>query len=449
VKPATGEAIVIGASIAGLVTARVLSDHFASVALLDRDQPSTGFEPRKGVPQGRHAHFLMAAGARALEELLPGLQAEMDRDDAATIDFGNCVWHQAGGYRVTSPNTLQITSGTRPFIEGHIRQRVLAIPGIRLLSGVTADGLIFDGGRVAGVRTHDESGAHTMHADLIVDCSGRGSQAPAWLTGGGFSAPETLEVRCDMRYATILIDRQTEDLDGKSFAAILESPPGKRAAILMPVENGQWLIGITSGFGAEPPTSEAEFREIAEKLPSQEIHHVLKRRTELPAIAAHRLPSSRRRLFEDLKDSPHGFVALGDAVCSFDPVYGQGMTSAVLQARSLGTTLASTRDEASVPTRHYRQTAKILRGPWRLAVGGDFAYPECTGPKPRGTDLMNQYLYRVALASQVEPEVSDALVQVANMLIQPTDLLRPRTAARVWRGVRKFKTAAASSAVSA
>jgi 2-polyprenyl-6-methoxyphenol hydroxylase-like FAD-dependent oxidoreductase len=442
----------------GLAAARVLADHFDTVTVLDRDHatdqpPSQAHrdrvDPRKGVPQGRHAHALLAGGARAIEQLFPGIMEEMVAAGAARLDFNAGTWFQAGGRRARLLAERPVIGASRPFIEAHLRRRAAALPNVRLVAGITVTGLVHRAGRVVGVNVVEDGLARVIDADLVVDCSGRASSAPQWLQAAGYRVPEVDEVRCDMRYATMILRRRPDDIEGRTFAVIIESPPhGKRAGFVLPAEGDRWIVTIASSFGAEPPHDEASFRELAATLPSPELHELLTRADPLTPIASHRLASSRRRRYEKLKRVPAGFIVLGDAICSFNPVYGQGMSSAVMQAVDLGACLREHENDEALVRATYRRAAKVIDTPWKIAVGADFAYPECTGPKPAGTDLMNRYLARVLLAAQVSDEVNTALIMVQNLIASPTSLMRPALVRTVLRAAREAELRQAATASS-
>jgi 2-polyprenyl-6-methoxyphenol hydroxylase-like FAD-dependent oxidoreductase len=439
-------ATVVGASMAGLAAARLLADRFETVVVLDRDEPLDGAHSRKGVPQSRHAHALLAAGANAISGLFPGIMDELMTGGAVPLDFNEGFWFQAGGYRARSLVERAVISASRPFIEDNVRRRVRSLPNVRIESGVAVDGLEQRDGRVCGVRVVKGSTLWTIETDLVVDCSGRSSQGTLWLEELGYPAPEVSEVRCDMRYATMTLRRTSTDLDG-SFAVIIESPPhGKRAAFLVPIEGDRWIATIASGYGAAAPVDEESFRVAAACLPSPKLHEALSHAETVSPVALHRLVSSKRRHYERLKQLPAGFVALGDAVCSFNPIYAQGMTSAVLQAVALGACVDEHGNSAALPAAFFAQAAKVIATPWQIAVGSDFAYPECTGPKPRGTDVMNRYLHQVLLAAQVSPEVNTAMVMVQSLVAPPSILLRPSMVRAVRRSARVAKRRLATQA---
>ena len=177
-RNAREHAVIVGSSMAGLATARILADHFEQVTVLDRDQLPAGGDPRKAVPQGRHAHALLAGGAKVIAELFPGIMEEYNAAGAAILQFNDGFWYQAGGYRASSLVDRKVVSASRPFIEAHLRRRTHDLANVRIESGVAVHGLVHRGGRVEGVQIADDMGARTLAADLVVDCSGRSSQAP-------------------------------------------------------------------------------------------------------------------------------------------------------------------------------------------------------------------------------------------------------------------------------
>ncbi len=317
-------AVVIGASMAGLATARVLTDHFESVTVLDRDPLPEGTGPRKGVPQGRQAHALLSGGSRAIAELFPGLMEELVAAGAELIEFNGGSWYQADGYRAECLVVRQVVSASRPFIEAGVRRRVAVLAHVTIMTGHAVETLLHAGGRVIGVKVFDGTTSRDIPADLVVDCSGRASHGTLWLEDLGYQAPETVEVRCDVRYASVVVPRRQGDLD-KTFSVVIESPPhGKRAAFLLPIEGDRWIATITAGYGAEAPTDEASFRAAAASLPSLEMHRLLEGLDELGPVATHRLISSKRRRYERLRDVPAGFLALGDADLQLQPALRPG-----------------------------------------------------------------------------------------------------------------------------
>jgi 2-polyprenyl-6-methoxyphenol hydroxylase-like FAD-dependent oxidoreductase len=428
--------VVIGASIAGLTAARVLADHADLVTVIDRDELFDNGRPRRRVPQGQHAHSLLASGARALESLFPGLIAELVADGAAQFEFNQGTWHQAGGYRAASLMNRKVVNSTRPFLEAHLRRRVRDLPNVRIASGVSVERLLATSGRVRGVTMLAGDDRTHVAADFVVDCSGRASHAPQWLHEIGFPAPAVLEVSCDTRYATMMLRRAPAD-DGL-FAVVIGTPPdGKRAAYLLPVEDGRWIATLGSSFGAAAPTDEESFRSVARSLPAPEFSRVLERSAALTTVVNHRLSSNRRRRYEKLERVPAGFLAVGDAICSFNPVYAQGMSSAILEAVALGEAIATHDNDARLVRAFYRRAAKIIAAPWQLSIGADLAFPECVGRRSLRTALVNRYMAHVLLAAQASPEVNTAMILVQNLVSPPSSLFKPSMVRAVRRGARE------------
>ena len=314
---------------------------------------------------------------------------------AALIEFNKGRWFQAGGYRASCLIERKVISASRPFIEQVVRERVEALPNVRIEQGVAVETLLGGEGRVTGAQVFDGSISYAIEADLVVDCTGRASRGGLWMEELGYAAPQVVDVECQMRYATVILPRRPGDL-GVDFSITIESPPhGKRAAFVMPIEGDRWIATIAAGYGAAAPTDEEGFRAAAATLPAPELDTLLRGMGDLGPVATHRLVSSKRRRYEKLKDVPAGFLALGDSVCSFNPIYGQGMSSAVLQAVALGECLTAYGNGGELVKAFYRRAAKVIATPWQIAVGADFAYPESMGPKPVGTDLVNRYLERV------------------------------------------------------
>ena len=430
-------AVIVGASVTGLFAARVLADHFTKVTVLDRDELPDGASSRRGVPQGRHAHALLAAGQRTLMGLFPGIVDELVADGATLINFNEGRWYQAGGYRSNINKKRAAVSASRPLLEHHVRRRVAALANVEIRSGISVDGLLYDGRRVRGVQVCEDETLSGITADLVVDCSGRSSRAGAWMEQIGYPSPAVEHVRCEQAYATRLFRRSPADME-PTFAVTIESPPhGRRAAFVVPIEGDRWIVSLADRFNP-PPTDEAGFEALALSLPAPEAGQIVTRAEPLTPVMTHRMLSSQRRRYEKVRRVPAGFVTLGDSICSFNPVYGQGMSCGALQAVALGEAVArhGIADDR-LPRAFYRQAAKVVDTPWKIAVGADFAYPETTGPKPAGTDLINRYMARVLLAARVSPEVNATMLEVQQLSSPPSVLFRPSIVRAVLKAARQ------------
>jgi 2-polyprenyl-6-methoxyphenol hydroxylase-like FAD-dependent oxidoreductase len=443
-----GRVAIIGASMAGLLAARVLADIASEVLIIERDTPPDQPESRKGVPQGRHAHALLRAGALIVEELFPGLMQDLVARGAQRLFWlASGLWWQFDGYRVRHGNDFEVTTFTRPFLEDAIRKRVAALPNVRIQSGISARGILEHDGQVKGVVIGSEGNGteSPLDADLVVDASGRGSQAGVWLKALGHMPPPVDEVHIDMGYASRLLRREPGQLPDRTYVATLGTPPHcKRSAYLLPVEGDRWLVTLCGFFGDHASTNDADFLSFAESLPTDDIASVLRRAEPLTPIVTHRLPSNQWRRFEKLKKPPASFVTIGDGICSFNPIYGQGMSSAAQQAIALRRAVEKhSFASPDLPRSFYQAATKIVANPWQIAAGGDFCYPEATGPRPPLIDALNFYLRKAIVAAQHDPVVATTIANVQNLVAPPPSLLRPQIALRVLKSAPRSRSSSA------
>lgn len=421
------QVVVVGAGIAGLVSARVLSDYADRVIVIDRDTLPQGPDERKGVPQGGHAHGLLAVGQGKLESLFPGLLAELAGHGAVLIDVGRdlALW-QLGGYRASSDTGVTVISVTRPLLEWCIRCRVVALPNVTVRDGTAVASLTGNYGTgVNGVTLAD--GGEVVTGQLVVDASGRGERSDKWLQALGFETPEVSMIKVNIGYATTFLDRHEADLGNAIAAAIAPTPPAdKRFGVAMPVNGERWLVTL-GGFHADyPPTDQEGYKKFAQSLSNPLIGGLLDRAGELGEIAAYRYPASRWRHFERPGALPAGYVAVGDSVCSFNPVYGQGMTIAVLEAVVLGEALARRAPgPVALGDGFGREVKRVVGAAWELARGADFWYPETVGARPSAVRFRNWYMRKVIKSAQTSTDVNETLIRVQHLLAGPESLLKP------------------------
>jgi len=437
--PVRSVAVVVGAGIAGLSAVAALADRFAKVILFDRDELPDDPVPRRGVPQSYHGHVLLAAGQRALEELVPGLGDELVAAGAIPFDPGAGLgFHRFGTLWPRVPSGLQVLAMTRPLLELTLRRRVAALPAVELRTGVAVAGLTGDARRVTGVVLDDGT---EVPADLVVDCSGRGSRSDRWLGALGLPAPEVVEVKIGVRYSTQILRRDDRTLADGVGTLVLPTPPDeKRTGLALAVEGDRWLVGMGGWHGEHPDDGTEGFHAYARDLSDPAIAKVLADSEPVTEIFTHQFPSSRRRRFEAMRRPPGGYLAMGDAVCSFNPVYGQGMTCAALEAVALGRLLDRGLDGAGLARGFYREAARIIKTPWQFAVGADFAWPETTGPRPRGITLLNGYSRRLQLGALVDPRLRRTFTAVQQLVRPPGALFTPRMVVRVIRANRRRRT---------
>jgi 2-polyprenyl-6-methoxyphenol hydroxylase-like FAD-dependent oxidoreductase len=431
-------ACVIGASITGLVAARVLSDHFEHVVVFDRDTLPAECANRKGVPQGWHGHGLLASGFTALKRLFPDLEHQLLQAGAQAGDvIGDVRWFQHGHYKAKFQSGLGGILLSRPLLETSIRAQVQQIPNVRIVNNAHVHGLRSDDGgkRVTGIRVQQTGGPATDHpAALVVDAGGRGSRAPEWLADLGYAKPATDEVEISLGYTSRIFRRRPHDLNGDVGVILAPKPPRTRVGFMLAMEGDRWMATIGGWTGDYAPTDPQGFLEFARSLARPDIYDVIRDAEPLTDAVTYRFPCNLRRRYERLDRFPEGFLVMGDAICSFNPIYGQGMSVASLEALALGACLDRGMTPENVWRPFIKEASKIIETPWTIAVGSDFAFTGVTGPKPAGTDVINWYLDHVHRVAATDKVVCRAFFDVANLLAPATTLFHPRVAGRVIKG---------------
>jgi 2-polyprenyl-6-methoxyphenol hydroxylase-like FAD-dependent oxidoreductase len=444
-------AVVCGGSMAGLLTARVLSGHFDEVTVVERDVLAEGSrEPRKGAPQGRQLHALLKKGEEIMRDLFPDLLPALAEAGAVTVDFGRDItWYHFGVWKKPFESGLLMTCLSRPLLEAEVRRRVFALPNVRLRDACDVLGLASSAGgaRVTGVRVKARGGAgteETLDAELVVDASGRGSKLPEWLEAMGCGRPEETAVKVQVGYASRLYKMPDPWKYPWKGMYILGAPPGsKRLGALFPREGGQ-LICVLAGFlGEHPPDDPEGYLEFARGLPVDDLHRVLLDLEPAGDVAVYKFPANLRRHYDRLTRFPDGLAVVGDAMASFNPIYGQGMTTAGLDALELDACLRAQRRErgpgdlTGLSRRYLAAAAKLTDGPWQMTTGEDFRHPEVEGQRPPLYGAMKWYLGQVHRAAAVDEQIYGYFLRAMHMLDGPEKLLSPRTALRVLRSARR------------
>jgi len=450
--PPTGQhAVVIGGSMAGMLAARVLSDHFAQVTLLERDVYPETPGPRKGLPQAHHLHILLMRGQLALEHFFPGLVAELEQAGMHRLDHGcDIPVLTPAGWGVSFRSGVTMVIGTRDLLDWIVRRRVKALDRIRILDGVEATGLLAtsDGSGLRGVKVHSRhpgGGAEDeMAADLVVDAAGRGSHVRQWLGTLGYPMPADTVINAHLGYASRLYRRPANFSTDWHGLVIHASPPGhKRGGVISPIEGQRWLVTLAGGGGDYPPTEEAAYLEFARSLRTPLLYEAIRDAEPLSPIYGYRGTENRRHHYAELRRWPARLMVLGDAVCAFNPVYGQGMTAAALAALALDRCLR--REGVSFPSeecrRFQRELAREIDAPWLLATASDCQYPDMEGPRPGPAGrLAHWYVDQVVEVSTWSPQVRLRLLEVLHLLRRPSSLFAPPIAARVlWRSATGHK----------
>ncbi|MGQ0542394.1 MAG: FAD-dependent oxidoreductase [Blastocatellia bacterium] len=419
-------ALVIGGSMAGLLAARVLSDFYDNVILIERDTLATRPEQRRGVVQGRHAHGLLASGVAVLEDFFSGISDELIAKGALGADVLNdAVWFFEGGCLKRVPSGTRGLLASRPLLESLVRERTRKTCGIQILDNCAVDGLFSYGGSVKGVRID----GGILEADLVVDATGRGSRVPQWLESIGFAGPREDKIEMQLAYTTRLFKLRPGRTADFPVLVVPPTPEGKRGGVLLAQEDGAWIATLFGHFGQKAPGDLEGFVEYAKSLAAPNIYDFLQNAEPVGEAAFTRFPTSSRRRYENLKRFPDGLLVFGDAICSFNPAYGQGMSVAALQANALRDVLG--RGGANLAGRFFRKAARVIDTPWNIAAGGDLRMPETVGPRTLSMRLINWYISKLRKAAHQDAELSVAFIRVAQLLARPDSLLRPALLLRV------------------
>ncbi len=433
-------ALVIGASMAGLLAARALADHYEQVTLLERDLLPAGSEQRKGVPQGRHAHAVLVRGLAIMENYFPGL---IDYLVSQGADYGdvsqNARWYHEGGAHQPALSGNNAINVSRPLLEAAIRTRVLALPNVTVIDSCDVLGLLAtaDNTRVTGVRLirrRAGSAEENMTADLVVDTSGRGSRTPVWLKALGYEAPQEEVVKIDVTYTSCEFRRQLEQTSAPVALIVAATPENRRGGVLLTQEGGRWMLTVAGYLGEQAPPDHAGLLNYAKGLATPALYARIQDAEPISAPVVYKIPSNLRRRYERLTRFPAGYLVMGDALCSFNPIYAQGMSVAALEAVALGECLQE--GDARLAQRFFKQASKIIDIPWSTAVGNDLRFPEIEGPRTAMTKFVNWYLAKLHHVAQRDEVVSLAFLKVVNLLKPPPSIMQPRIMWRVLIGSR-------------
>jgi 2-polyprenyl-6-methoxyphenol hydroxylase-like FAD-dependent oxidoreductase len=441
-------AIVIGGSICGLLTARVLSQFFQQVTIIERDTFSEQPVPRKGVPQGHHVHVIFDGGMRVIDRLFPGFSGDLATNGSVVLDFSKeLCWYHAGVWKARPESGLTSYWQTRPFLEANLRRRLQSDTDVKILNQCGVTGLLtnsdktritgvtyrvkpHDGAESGEVHTEDNGDSERLEADLVVDASGRGSQTPRWLESLGFQRPKETTVEVNIGYASRDYEPSHDDSRDWRVLALFGTPPNsKRTGYIFPIEGGRWRVSEVGFLNDSPPDDDEGYLEFARSLELPDFYEAIKDAKPLTPIACFKFPANRWRRYDKLSRFPAGLLVIGDANCTFNPVYGQGMSSSALQAEELRLLLEQCQHSGTIPDELYkkffRKTAKIIAIPWMLATQSDFLYPQTRGKRLLHTNALNWYLVRVLRLCSGNERIVKTFYQVLHFIKKPTALFHP------------------------
>jgi 2-polyprenyl-6-methoxyphenol hydroxylase-like FAD-dependent oxidoreductase len=382
---------------------------------------------------------LLPRGAQILDELFPALLDDLAAGGAPVVrDLGELRF-SPGGHRLRLEGHhpgLVAYQASRPFLEGHVRARVRALPTVEVVDRCEVVGLVTTGARdrVTGVRIlHGTNGVEeTLGADLVLDATGRGGRAAAWLAAVGYDQPPVEQLTIQLKYATRHLRLRPGALPGQKFVAIGAVPGRPTGLVLFAEEQDRWIL-TAIGYDRHHPAADPEgFLAFVETTAPPDVLAAIRDAEPLDDIAAYRFPANMRRRYERLRRFPAGLLVFGDAICSTNPAYALGMSVAALQALALRDSLA--RGDRDLARRFFRAAAKPINLAWQLTVGADLALPQVQGARPLPVRVINAYVNRVLTAAERDPRVAERFLRVASLQDPATRLLRPSTALRVSLG---------------
>jgi 2-polyprenyl-6-methoxyphenol hydroxylase-like FAD-dependent oxidoreductase len=436
-------AVVIGASFAGLLAAKALSQHVDVVTIVERDVLPDDAAFRSGTPQARHLHVLLERGQRAMEALIPELAADMEAYGAPKLHWGVNNRLIVGGQEAPrKPTDIHTHMITRVGLEYLVRQRVRQVANIRFRAGARVTGLLpGEDGFVGGILLEGRRSRQPeeMRADLVVDASGRSSPLPDWLEALGYGRPQETLIDAFVGYSTVWFERPADaptDWVTLTIAGVPQN--GFRGGIIYQMENNVWNVILTGVNGDHPPTDFDAFIEWSRTLARPDIYEQIRRAKPISPVYGYRRTNNVWRHYERMA-LPHNLLVTGDAAVSFNPIYGQGMSAAALDAEALATLLAGWQGATwhGLSARYQKRLADVVQGPWQLAVSADFRHPRTIGQRPPDTWL-TRLLKRYGMLAELEIGYDG---DVAELFYEIMHLRRPITAYfapwLLWRVLRR------------
>jgi 2-polyprenyl-6-methoxyphenol hydroxylase-like FAD-dependent oxidoreductase len=434
-------AVVLGASMGGLLAARVLADFFDTVTLVERDELADDPAVRRGVPQGRHVHVLLARGAQILDELFPGFLNELVADGAPVWDDGELsdLHLSFGGHEILrsgqiarEPKALAVYMPSRPFLECHVRRRLQAMSNVTILAGHQVIELMStaDRGRVTGVRVVNRDGGaeQELTADVVMDAMGRGAHTPTFLERLDYGRPVEDHIVMHTNYVSQLL-RIPQGTLKEMLVDIGPAPDRPAGMFLTGYENDTWMFTVFGMAGHQPPRDLAGMLSFAQEYCPAHLIAAIRAAEPIGEVAHHHMPSSQWRRYDKMAQLPDGLLVCGDAICSVNPIYGQGMTLAALEVATLRECLRG--GDSDLPRRYFRASAKPIGVAWQMVASSDLTFPAVAGRRSRLMRVTTRLLDWALTACESDLDVAVRFFKVNGLIYSPIRLLHPAFVYRV------------------
>lgn len=421
-------ACVLGGSVAGLLAARILSDHARKVLVVERDQVHVAGRPRAGVPHGHQVHGLLLGGLRQLERWLPGITWEAENLGGVLVAPEQIAVF-IDGHRQAPAGSRKNVLASRPFLESRIRDRVLSLPNVEIVPG-QATGLEYRDGGVSAVRLSLVGVEEMVDADFVVDAMGRASKLSDWLEQGGYERPPLERLRTGVGYSSVWFERKEKAADLELGLTAALFPPLSRAddlavALAMAIEDEHWAVSLTTFGTARPPRTVEDFRSVCAGLPG--LLPEVTRETVSRGLLAFHQPDSRRRHFVGLTRFPARVISLGDSVASLNATHAQGMSSAALQTSALSEYLTGAPEPDAVATEFFALQKVVVDALWSMGAGADTARLDTLNGNavPKEVARQRWEAGQVMQASMADPVIAEACAAVADLFAHPLTLADP------------------------
>jgi 2-polyprenyl-6-methoxyphenol hydroxylase-like FAD-dependent oxidoreductase len=424
----------------GLAAAKALSAHFDHVTVLERDALPGKPEPRPGTPQARHLHALLAGGKEALERLFPSFAEDLETAGAVKLRAGVDVRWEPAGFDPFPAHDLgfDISCMSRPLLEFVTRRCLEKLRNVTLRPRCRVTEIVASPEPAAVTGTcfeNPESGISTIHSDLVVDASGRGALTFALLENIGLSKPEEVEIAIDIAYSSAVFEIPKDaPTSWKGLFHQPRAPESSRGGSVFPIENNLWIVGLGGRHGDAPPGDIGGFMAFAKSFRTSSVYDAIKSAKRVSEIVRFGFPSSVRRRFEKLERFPRGLIPIADAICRFNPVFGQGMSVAAQEACVLDRLLEE-RKGLSAPLdglahAFFSETQPLLDAPWGAAEN-DFIFPQTPGQRPADFERRLRYGAALLRLAAEDPAVHKTMAEVSSLLKPASALREPHIASRV------------------